>query len=192
MSTGFEFLPRSSRRIHADLRFPAAFILLALGLSVGAWWLLGTTRHLQQEYRQKSAGLTTRKQELLQDALALIPAPDTLAAMEARINRHNVACIGPRFPWSRLLSILEQALPEDSVISSILNSRTGRPQFASGDREFALTVVVADVDVANTFYSRLSAITSFQNLSFTPKNEVTIQGRRGTAIEISFRFQEGD
>ncbi len=192
MSTSFEFLPRSSRRVQEDLRFPAAFILSALVIVLSAWWLQGAAHQLQGQYERQASGITQKKQELLNQALALIPPPDAISALSARINRHNRACIGPRFSWSRLLSTLEQTLPEDSVISSIVNPRTGKSFFESNDRDFALTVVVADVDVANAFYSRLSAMSSLQNLTFTPRNEVTIQGRRGTAIDVAFRYQEED
>ena len=192
MSTSFEFLPRSSRRVREDLRFPAVFILLALFLALAGFYLRGAAQRLQTTFEAESATIEKRKTELLQEALAMIPEVSIASDLETRINQHNLACIGPRFPWSRMLKTLEQTLPNDSVISSINNPRTGKPQFQSGDREFSLTVAVPDVDIANSFYSRLSALSSFQNLSFTPKGEMSVQGRRGTAIDISFRYQEAD
>ena len=192
MSTSFEFLPRTSRRIREYRILPLVFIGLAAVFALGAFFLRGSAQRMQERFETESAAIEKRKLELVNEALALIPIEDPLPSLAKAIESHNKTLIGPRFSWTILLKTLESVIPEKAVLLSLTNPASGKPEFRPNDRNFLLSVVVADEDSANNFYRRLSSITTFQNLTFTPRDRKTWQGAEGTAIDITFRFVEGE
>ncbi|HEY9072102.1 MAG TPA: hypothetical protein VIV61_17720 [Candidatus Ozemobacteraceae bacterium] len=192
MTTSFEFLARDSRRIHVGRVAPAAFLGTSFVVLLTGWLLSGAADRAQTRYKQEAEAIEQRQQELAAQAAHLVPSSARLDELERRIALHNEALIGPRIDWTRLFSLLDEALPPEAIITNIANAVTGEPVFNPGDRDFRLTVAVENADAINRLYMNLLSTRSFEGLSFTPKNDAAVQGRAATLVEIVFRFTEGD
>ncbi len=191
MTTSFEYLPRSSRRVHQGWTAPAIFLATALAFGGTAWWLRGAAQRLQETYSSEAAAIDRRTAELASQTAALLPDPGPLIDLRRRVIRHNTALIGPRTPWTRIFTVLEEVMPADAVLARIERASTGRPEFPGGAVDLRLKVVVGSLQTANQLYLRMSADPRFDGLGFTPKGELVHLGRPGIGIDVTFRFREG-
>lgn len=191
MTTNFEFLPRSSRRVHLGWKAPAAFLITGLTFLGTAGWLHVTARDLQSAYEREVATIEVRAAELASAAMAILPDPGPIEALRDRVIRHNTALIGPRTPWTRIFDVLEEFLPADAVVARLDRLSSGKPEFPGGALDLKILLVVAQIEAANQFYLKLSSDRRFDEVSFMPRGEMVHQGRSGIGIEVSFRFIEG-
>ncbi|HOT26792.1 MAG TPA: hypothetical protein PLU72_01310 [Candidatus Ozemobacteraceae bacterium] len=192
MTTAFEFLQRDSRQIHVGRRAPIAFLVATVAFVVVAWWLSSSASSAQREYTRQADALRKRQTEFASQAAAALPSSAQLDDLEMRLTRHNEMMIGRQVSWTRLFALLEDALPSEAIIVKIENALTGDATFNAGDNHFKMTVAVENADAVNMLYMNLSTMRGIEGLSFTPKGDVTTQGRASTIVEVVFQFREGD
>ncbi len=188
VGTNFEFLPRASRRIVYDWKMPILFVSVVFITGIFGLYIKETAAEFQSKYDSEAHNIEVRANELTEKALRCVPDSKILLDLENEIKSHNFSLIGPRTSWGELFQAIESELPEGAVIAKIENSKSGAQIFPAGENEFRLQVIVSDSDTANAFYRRISTRKAFQSLSFTPKGEQSHGGRKGIAVEISFRF----
>lgn len=191
MTTNFEFLPRSSRRVHFGWKAPAAFLITGLTFLGIAGWLHVSAGDLEAAYEREVANIEGRAAELASEAMAILPAPGPIQALRDRVIRHNTALIGPRTPWTRIFDALEELLPADAVVARLDRMSSGKPEFPGGALDLKILLVVAQIEAANQFYLKLSGDRRFDEVSFMPRGEMAHQGRTGIGVEVSFRFNAG-
>jgi len=188
MSNGFEFLPRSSRRMGFPKRAVSMFLLVAMVFG-GGWLFLYWTNLLAQGSLEKEIEEIHKKNESLTIAIrAMLPKPEVFGDLEIMVKRHNIALIGPRIHWTNLLQDLEAVLPADSVVVKFENSANGQPVFEAGEKDFRLQVMVSSVVTGNSLYKAMLNKKSFASLKMTPQGEQNYQGRQGVVYQIEFNY----
>ncbi len=192
MTTAFEFLQRDSRQIHIGRRAPIAFLVSTALFVIVAWWLSSSASSAQREYTKQADALRKRQTEFAGQAAAALPLTAQLDDLEMRLARHNEMMIGRQVSWTRLFALLDDALPTEAIIVKIENALTGDSTFNAGDNHFKMTLAVENADAVNMLYMNLSTMRGIEGLSFTPKGDVTTQGRASTIVEVVFQFREGD
>lgn len=192
MTTSFEFLHRDSRQIHSGRRAPVAFLAATLLFLVVGWMLSSSATYAQREYLRQADEIKARQVEFTTQAAGALPPVERLDDLEMRISTHNSMMIGPQISWTRLFSLLEDALPQEAIIVKIENAASGDTVFNAGNNSFRMTIAVENADAVNTLYMNLSTMRGIEGLSFTPKGDVTTQGRASTIVEVVFQYREGD
>ncbi|MDD2998616.1 MAG: hypothetical protein PHV05_06095 [Candidatus Riflebacteria bacterium] len=192
MTTAYEYLARDRRRIKAPV-FSAA-VLLAVTCLLGG--VFAVTRYysgkLESDYAKAAGRVANESQNFIDSARTLLPQESTIIDIEQNTETHNLAIVGNFSVWTKLFNNIETALPENSVITAIENTLTGSPVFKAEDRFFRIRIAVAGMEQSNTLYAKLAENKHFESLSFTPKGEISYQGRNGISIELEFKFNEFD
>lgn len=190
MTTAYEFIDREERRIRMPI-FSAATALIA---SITVFALLAGMNHssrtLENEYSAAAERMQKESQSFIDRASSMLPPETFLNEVERQVNAYNLRIGGKFSIWTRLFNAIEKAMPEGALITAIENPFTSKALFTAEDRFFRFRVAVQNTEQANAFYMKLAEIPAFENLNFTPRGEVKIQGSTGFSIDIEFRFNE--
>ena len=190
MTTAYEYIDREERRI----KMPVFSAAIALAASITAFALLTGMNHssrtLEREYAAAAERMQKESQSFIDRASGMLPPETLLTEVERQVNAYNLKIGGKFSIWTRLFNAIENAMPEGALITAIENPFTSKPLFAAEDRFFRFRVAVQNTEQANAFYMKLSEIPAFENLNFTPRGEIKVQGSTGFSIDIEFRFNE--
>lgn len=191
MSTSFEFLSRSDRCPGKPVRSIALLLILVVGLGLQVWNL--KTQISAEKARLESANedLVRETAELAERAKKTAPPVEAISAVRKKIETHNQSLIGPRSSYARLFAMFEEWMPEGAVITQVESIRNGRPApiLLPEDRLFRLTVIFADFPTLSAFYRRLAQRKDLSGLFYQKKGRQDWMGRKGEAVEFTFRLE---
>ncbi len=190
MTTAYEFQNREERRI----RMPVYSAITALVVSILVFAVLTgmkvTASNLETEYADAAVRMEKDAQAFINRASSMLPQETTISEIERQVARHNLKIGGKFSAWSHLFNALDTAMPEDAIFTAIENPFTSKSVFAAEDRFFRFRIAVKNTEQANAFYMKLSESKVFENLNFSPRGEIKLQGQTGFGIDIEFKFNE--
>lgn len=190
MTNSFEFLPADGRRIRAPKISLAIFLVTVAVFFIGVFSLHSYSASLEKAYHDASARVENQTMVFISHAAKLMPDESAIRKLAENTQRHNMEIGEIPSTWTRFFNALDEALPENSVILSIENPKTGNMSFAATDRQFKVRIALTNIDAANAIYMKLATIPSIESLSFTPRGEVRRNGRQSLNVDLEFTFNE--
>ncbi|PKL48308.1 MAG: hypothetical protein CVV42_10045 [Candidatus Riflebacteria bacterium HGW-Riflebacteria-2] len=190
MTNAFEFIPANSLKLRQPRLSLAFFLVTATCFLLGIFAMNKYTESLEQSYQETSARLEKETMTFIQRATNMLPDSSALDSVINRTRLHNLAIGGKNSVWTKLFNTLDLALPEDSVILTINNPKSGKAVFAAEDRQFRIRIALTGIEAANDIYARLASLQEIESLSFTPRGEMKQEGRQSLNVDLEFNFNE--